>query len=65
VPVASRVMLSLYDLLGRAVADLVNEQKATGRYEVDFDGRGLPSGIYLYRLISGRYGEARKMLLLR
>jgi plastocyanin len=65
VPVASRVMLSMYDLLGREVAVLVNEQKPAGRYEADVDGTGLASGVYLYRLTAGRYVEARKMLLLR
>ena len=65
VPVASSVRLSVYDLLGREVAALVNEPKAPGSYEVRFDGSGLASGIYLYTLTSGRYVETRRLVLMR
>ena len=63
--VASSVRLVVYDLLGREVAVLVNEPKAPGSYSVRFDATGLASGVYLYRLTTGRYVETRKMLLLR
>jgi photosystem II stability/assembly factor-like uncharacterized protein len=49
-PVVSNVRLGVYDLLGREVAVLVNERKAPGSYEVKFDGAGLASGVYFYRL---------------
>jgi hypothetical protein len=49
-PVVSSVRLAVYDLLGREVAVLVNERKAPGSYEVKFDGAGLASGVYFYRL---------------
>jgi beta-glucuronidase len=62
---AGHVSLKVYDLLGREVATLVNEEKAPGSYLVRFDANGLASGVYFYRLIAGRYGETRKMLLLR
>jgi hypothetical protein len=45
--------LSVYDLLGREVALLVNEKKAPGSYEVKFDASGLASGVYLCRLQAG------------
>jgi len=45
--------LSVYDLLGREVALLVNEKKAPGSYEVKFDASGLVSGVYLCRLQAG------------
>ncbi len=64
-PAASTVRLSLYDLLGREVASLVNEQKPAGTYEVRFDGSGFASGIYLYRLTAGTYVESRKMILMK
>jgi hypothetical protein len=64
-PVASEVNLSVYDLLGRAVAVLVNERKDPGRYEVKFDATGLASGVYLYRLTAGGFGKTRKLLLMR
>jgi endoglucanase len=61
----SRVTIGVYDLLGREVALLVNDDQDPGRYAVRFDGAGLASGIYLYRLQAGFHGESRRMLLLR
>jgi photosystem II stability/assembly factor-like uncharacterized protein len=57
--------LTVYDILGRRVAVLVDEKKAPGRYEVAFDGARLASGMYIYRLTAGPYVETRKMLLLK
>jgi hypothetical protein len=62
---ASHVRLVVYDVLGREVAELVNEKKAPGNHEVSFDGSGLTSGVYLYRLTAGSFSAARKMLLLK
>ncbi len=61
----SDVKLVVYALLGRELAVLVNERKAPGRYEVKFDGNGLASGVYLYRLTAGTFSQVRKMVLLR
>jgi photosystem II stability/assembly factor-like uncharacterized protein len=63
--VASRVRLALYDLLGREVAVLVDERKAPGTYEVQFDGSRLASGVYFYRMQAGNFAQTRKLLLLR
>jgi hypothetical protein len=63
--VVSRVRLAVYDLLGREVAVLVNEKKDPGRYEVEFDGSKLSSGVYIYRLNAGDYVESKRMLLIR
>ncbi|MDQ7818244.1 MAG: YCF48-related protein [Melioribacteraceae bacterium] len=57
--------LKIYDLLGSEVASLVNEIKSPGNYEVKFNGAGLPSGIYFYRLQAGGYTSTRKMLLIK
>ena len=59
------VRLAVYDLLGREVAVLVNEQKVAGSYEVKFDGSGLASGVYLCRLAAGTFVQTRKMVLTR
>jgi len=59
------VNLKIYDLLGREVVTLVNEEKPAGEYEVEFSGRGLPSGTYFYQLTAGNYVETKKMLLLK
>ena len=63
--VASEVRLGVYDMLGRQVAVLVNERREAGRYRDTFDGSGLASGMYIYRLRVGAFDESRTMLLLR
>jgi uncharacterized Ntn-hydrolase superfamily protein len=59
------VTLTIYDLLGREVVTLVDETKAPGQYVVTWDATGRPSGIYLYRMMSGSFAATRKLLLLR
>jgi len=59
------VTLKVYDVLGNEIATLVNEEKPSGTYEVDFDGSKLPSGIYFYRLKAGLSAETKKMILLK
>lgn len=59
------VTLKVYDLLGREVATLVNEEKPSGNYEVSFDASSLASGMYLYRLQTSSFIETKKMILLR
>jgi endo-1,4-beta-xylanase len=59
------VKLSVYDVLGREVAVLVNEKKAPGTYEVRLDGSRLSSGIYLYRFSAGSFVQSRTMILLK
>jgi len=59
------VTIKVYDLLGREIATLINEEKPAGEYEVEFDGSGLTSGIYFYRIQAGSYSETRKMVLLK
>jgi hypothetical protein len=61
----ARVKLAVYDLLGREVAVLVNEKKAPGTYEVQFDATGLSSGVYFYRLSAGNVAQCREMLVVR
>ena len=53
VPGLSDVKITVYDMLGREVGVLVNERKPAGTYEVAFDGTGLASGMYVYRLTAG------------
>ncbi len=59
------VTLKVYDLLGREIATLVNGKKSPGTYEVLFDGSKLPSGVYFYRLESGRFAETKKLILIK
>lgn len=62
---AAQTFLSVYDLLGREVAVLVNEKLTPGEYEVDFDGSNLPSGVYYCKLKAGDFVETRKMVLVK
>jgi hypothetical protein len=59
------VQLTVYDLLGREVAVLVNERKTPGRYSVKFEGSQFASGVYFYRLNAGDFVQTRKMLILK
>lgn len=59
------VSLKVYDILGREIAVIINEEKLPGEYEVKFDAKNLSSGIYYYQLVSGNYIETKKMVLLR
>lgn len=62
---ASPVTLTVYDVLGREVAMLVNRQQPAGTYTVTFDAQRLPSGLYLYRLEAGGQTFTRTMMLLK
>src|SRR5690606_4167000 len=64
-PAAMKVNLVVFDVLGRQVAKLVDEQQSAGRYEVSFDGAGLASGLYYYRLESDVQTHTRSMMLLK
>ena len=61
----SRVQLKVYDILGKEVATLVNEEKPAGTYEVDFDASGLSSGVYIYSLKVNGVTISRQMMLLK
>jgi hypothetical protein len=62
---AGDVRLVVYDVLGRAVAVLVNEKEPAGSYRVKFDGAGLASGIYFYTLTADALVQTRKLILVR
>lgn len=64
-PEQSHVIIKVYDLLGREITTLLNEAKPAGNYSVNFDGSGLTSGVYFYRLSTGEFNETKKLLLLR
>ncbi len=62
-PNAAFVTLRVYDLLGREVAALVNEERPAGFYEERFQKKNLASGLYIYRLTAGKFSRVRKMLI--
>ena len=59
------VTLKVYDVLGKEIAILIDEEKPAGSYEFKFEADGLPSGVYLYKLQSGSLIETRKMILMK
>lgn len=64
-PVNSKVILKVYDVLGNEIAVLVNEEKSAGTYEVNFSSSELPSGVYLYSMEANNFRETKKMILLK
>ena len=64
-PEQSRVSLKVFDLLGREVADLVNEVKSAGEYSVNFDASELSSGVYIYQLQVGNQVYSKRMTLIK
>ncbi|HSL87709.1 MAG TPA: M20/M25/M40 family metallo-hydrolase, partial [Ignavibacteriaceae bacterium] len=62
---APSVQLKIYDVLGKEIATLVNEEKQPGVYEVVFDASNLPSGTYFYRLQAGETTETKKLSLIK
>ncbi len=62
---SSFVNLAVYDLLGNKVAEIVNENKPAGRYEIDFDGVNLSSGVYFYQMKAGSFIQTNKMMLIK
>jgi hypothetical protein len=61
----SLVILAVYDLTGREMARLVNEERDAGSYAVTFDGGALPTGVYFYRLQAGSFAAVRKLVLMK
>jgi peptidoglycan/xylan/chitin deacetylase (PgdA/CDA1 family) len=59
------VSLKIFDILGNEISTLINEEKASDTYAVEFDAINLPSGIYLYSLKAGNYLATKKMILMR
>ncbi|MBE0551659.1 MAG: T9SS type A sorting domain-containing protein [Ignavibacterium sp.] len=59
------VQLLVYNVLGKEIATLVNEEKPAGDYKVNFDASKLSSGVYFYQLQAGSFVEAKKMILIR
>ncbi|MDQ3019049.1 MAG: fibronectin type III domain-containing protein [Bacteroidota bacterium] len=65
IPVSGLVKLKVYDLTGREVADLINEEKEAGFYEEIFNASHLSSGIYIYKLEANNFSETKRMILIK
>jgi len=65
IPEVTDVKLEVYDVLGRKVKTILDDRLEVGRYRVRFNGSGLSSGVYFYRLEAGKYVGVKKMVLVK
>jgi hypothetical protein len=65
VAAASEITLNVFDMLGQRIRRLASGSHEPGRYEVEFDATGLPTGLYVYQLVAGSRSETRSMMLLK
>jgi len=65
VPINGKVSIIVYDIMGREVVTLVNENKNSGNYEVEFNGSGLSTGVYFCKMSSAGFTSSIKMLLIK
>ena len=65
IPIDNNVEIKVFNVIGMEVATLLNEQRQAGTYNIEFNASNLSSGIYFYKITSGKFSEIRKMILLR
>ncbi|MCE1189458.1 MAG: carboxypeptidase regulatory-like domain-containing protein [Ignavibacteria bacterium] len=65
IPSDAKVVLKVYNILGKEVATLVNGNQAAGKYNVTFNGSNLASGVYLYKLEAGNFSATKKLVLMK
>ncbi len=65
VPVSDIVSLTIFDVTGKKLQTLINEQKSSGNYEVEFDASNLSSGTYYYKISAGEFTETKRMVLIK
>jgi photosystem II stability/assembly factor-like uncharacterized protein len=65
IPKSGFVSIKVFDILGRKVTSLVNENKPVGNYKVEFNSSKLSSGIYFYRMESGSFSQTKKLIVLK
>jgi glucuronoarabinoxylan endo-1,4-beta-xylanase len=65
IPASSYVSLKLYDLLGQEIETLVNERLQAGAFEVNWNAKDFPSGVYICRIQVGDLGQTKKIILHR
>ena len=65
IPVEGKVTIKIYDILGREVSTLLNENKPAGSFEVEWNAKNYASGVYIYRLTSRKTFLVKKMMLVK
>ena len=64
-PTDTKVVIKIYDILGKEVKTLVNDFKKAGFYQETFDGTNLASGVYFYHIEAGKFIQSKKMVLVK
>lgn len=64
-PESGKISLKVYDRLGKKAAELINGYRSAGSYEINFDATGLSSGVYFYKLVTGKITATKRMLLIK
>ena len=62
---ASKVEIDIFNIQGKLISNLINEQKLAGIYSLVFNASGLPTGIYYYRMKTEFFVDVKKMLLIK
>jgi len=65
IPESGRVIIKVFDMLGREIETLVNEEKSAGNYEAVFNAKNLASGTYIYRIFAGKFSRSKKFILVK
>ena len=65
IPEVTNVKLKIYDMLGREIRTLVNQEQSAGIYNLEFNATNLSSGVYFYRIEAGSFVDSKKLLLLK
>lgn len=64
-PIDSKVVLSVYNILGEKITELVNGQLEAGNHTINFNASSLSSGMYIYKIEAGSFSQVRKMILMK
>jgi hypothetical protein len=65
IPKYTRVKLAIYDIFGREVETVIDEELNTGCYEIEWNARNFPVGVYIYKLMTKEFVDTKKMFLLK
>jgi hypothetical protein len=65
IPSKQIITIKVYDILGNEISTLINEEKSSGLYVINFNGENLPSGIYFCKLQAKNFAMTKKMILLK
>jgi polyhydroxybutyrate depolymerase len=60
---SSHIVLSIYNLVGQEIETLVNKHQPEGEYEINWQAKGLPNGLYFYKIQAGDYSETKKLII--